>query len=622
MGVSWRGKWDLRPTSAVLVLAGVWPLGAYAQAPYIPLSLGYAAAFAVGFAMLYQWRAQRKRRPPFEYWWPPAAMVLLAALLRLHDGLDLSLFVAYALFFLGPIVLVQSRADAALACAALAFGSAISALASVAAQAGVLLPTAIDIDRMMAFAGPEVPRQGILLLFHALLAGLFAASHPQLAAGIRKAALAASIITGSWLLIMFTPMLPALAMPANLGALLAESPAIGLIAVLALWLVARVAARSALRPANENAPPSKLAPALIGTGTSGLVLWGAMPDPGVALFIGLIAAHDAPWSTNEPARAPARIWVPILACIAIQLAGVLPLTAGDPRNHAARCASLLAKENWRELDRRLDFLLGRYPAQPAYSLLRARALAAQGWPEAASQVYCSTIYPEDNPARYGISFSVHRQALMDALRDQASRLPVGSRGLFFERALVHAGELNNALRFLALQSTGGATAPVGQSDTSLVAAQEALALLLGDAHLLDSIAEQVGGEAPALLSGSGVEILSLPEGIPEVGGAVLVRAVAGPQDIVVDLWPVLDPSKQLTGNIRFSKPLASPDEMRDLAWNGWAVGGSGRWEVQLSIPSTILEEISLPELVALRIGSANSQRSAQVKTAAIVLYIP
>lgn len=613
-----NGGNESRATAAVLFLAALWPLGVYTQLPWLPFQLNHLAVLAVGLYALARWRAHRKLRPPFEYWWPPVVALLVAATPIARSGAGFGLVGLHALFFLGPIVLVQGRQSAALACLALAGGGALVAVLSAAAQLGIQPPTAIAIEQGIALAGPADLRHGALLVFHAVLAGIFASFHPELSINARRVSAIASALSGIWLATLVSPAVASLARPAQLGALLVENPAGGLIALLALWLAARVAARASLRAPSASAPPRGLAPVLILLGAGACVCWGAAPGPGALLLLGFLAAHEAPWVGGDRVNIPVRLWAPVVACVTVQVLGVIPFAPADPRNQAARSEAFLTRADWPRLDGTLDFLLARHPGDPAYTMLRARSLASQGWPEAAAAAFCSTTYPEDDLARYGVSFSAHRRALLDSLRDQASGLSGGDRGLFFERALVHAGEVDNALRFLALQD--GDLFQKAPADGEVSA--RALALLLGDPGLAQRLAAGGDGDPAALLSSIGVHVGGLPADFPQGAGPLLLRAVAGPQGVAIDAWPGLEPARHISSWTEFAGP--APETLRGgpLAWSGWTGGAGGAWELPLLLPPHPVATVLVGGGGLIGAESSLPISPPQSGSAALALYIP
>ena len=594
------------------MLAALWPLGVYTQIPLTPVLLSHVAVIALGVAALARHRANRKHRPPFEYWWPAAAGLIALAVSPAGAGVGFAGGILYAVFFLGALVLVQGRGAAAQACLVLACSGAAAAVLNGAAQAGIRAPSAIDIAFGIATIGPGDLRQGALLLFHACLAGIFASLHPQLPFRARCAAATASVIAAIWLALAILPEALALATPQASWTHLATSPAHGTAALMALWLVARVAARGWLRPPGAGMPARGLAPALTLTGAAACILWGAPPDPAALLLLGILAAHDNPWATGEDARAPRLLVGVACACVAIQVLAVLPLAPSDPRNQAARAARLLEAGAWPEMEGTLDFMLARHPGHPAYSLLHARALAAQGWPEAAAAAYRATEYPEDGDGSHGINFATHRRALLDSLRDQASRLPLGERGIFFEQALVHSGDPDNALRFLALQEA----TPGADVDVPPAAAARALALLLGDPALATRLESESPGTLLVYLAGGGIQVAPLPGG----AAPVLLYAVAGPDGVSLALWPTLESDQPETHTLPFAAPGGAGAV--SLRWSPPVPSGDGMWEVRLQLPPHTLATLSLDASGGIVVHPAARIPAPEGGSAAAALFIP
>lgn len=594
-----------------VLLAGLWPLGVYTQVPFTPVWLSHAAGVALAAAAAFRWRATRASRPPFELWWPCAALavVVVLAMRSPEAGAGPGLLV-HAAFFLAAGMLAPGRGTVALACLAFGVAGAGSAMLHAAAQAGWLPPTAIALEPGLGLSGPGSVSGGMLLVFHAFLAALFAAAHPGLRAWQRYLAAGAAAVSCAWLGFLL-PHLPVLASPETFRQFLL-SPGLDAAALLiTLWLVARVAARGLCRPARTGMPARFLAPGLITAGAAGCLVWGAAPDPSAALLLGLIAAHEAPWATDE-AVGPSRalLW-PALACVAVQVAGVLPLAAGDPRNQAARAEALLKAEQWAALDGSLAFLRARAPGRPDYALLHARSLAAQGWPAAAAAVYCAADYP-DGAAGGGFAYGVHRRALLDTLRDHASRRAPGERGLFFEQALIHDGEVDNALEFLALDSP---VPPEGyEYDREVLA--PALAALLGDPGLASRLAAEDARTLMGYFAGAGIRIAFAPPGFPEGRAPLMLDAAPGPGFLRILVWPDAAGAPATTRTLAYAGAAAGGP----AAWGEWDPG-RGAWTLALHAPPHTLASVVLRtagEIGVVPGGGPGPSRGP----AATVLYVP
>ncbi|MBX3179502.1 MAG: hypothetical protein KF886_19270 [Candidatus Hydrogenedentes bacterium] len=558
-----------------MLVAALWPLGAYTGIPYTPISTRFLAAAALLAFALHAWRVRRMQRPPFEYWW-----VAVAALCLLPGGAGApSLWCP--VFFLAPVILLHERRAAQGALLALSVSGGAAALLHAAAQAGWQPPAGIHAEASLAIAGTPDVAASVLMVFHAALAGVFVACVPTLATAWRILAAVAALISVCWLLVMHTPVL-ALARPGAAWSEAAGSPRGALLLLLALWLAARVAARSLLRAGDTDMPPRGVASALVLAGAVAAVFLGALPDPVSFLALGLIAAHDAPWARGGAFTAPRGLLAAAIACAVIQVLGIAPPGRQDPRNQAARAEELLQAAAWETLDARLDFLLARYPGDPAYSVLRARSLAAQGWFEAAAATFAASARPAE--ARGPINLDAHVQALIDTLRDQASRLPHGQRGLFFERALVHAGEADNAVRFLALDSreAEGDLAPAADL-------ARAIAVLIGDPALAPQL-EAAG--APALLgycAAAGLPVRRLPEGFPESAAPLILRASAWPDGVTLEVWG--GPDAAILAERRIPLRAGASGGAGGLDWDRWVERRPGGWMIELDTPLLALAEI-------------------------------
>ena len=201
---------------------------------------------------------------------------------------------------------------------------------------------------------------------------------PTLATAWRILAAVAALISVCWLLVMHTPVL-VLARPGAAWSEAAGSPRGALLLLLALWLAARVAARSLLRASETDMPPRGVASALVLAGAVAAGFLGALPAPVSFLALGLIAAHDAPWARGGAFTAPRGLLAAAIACAVIQVLGIAPPGRQDPRNQAARAEELAPPgKHWPGSTSCLR-AIGRS------ACVRARSLAAQGWFEAAAR---------------------------------------------------------------------------------------------------------------------------------------------------------------------------------------------------------------------------------------------
>ena len=227
-----------------LVLAATWPLGVYTQIPLSGVLFSHLIALALAITAAVHWRTRRESRPPFEYWWPCALVVLIAVLgVLIGGGTRLLSLLPHCTFFLGAIILVPSRRAAAHAC--LAFSLACSAAAAVhwGAQAGLCPPTAFNRSVDLAVSGLATVQQSVVLSATGILAGVFAALHSGLGTLHRGAALAAAATIGAWFAGVVLPagsVRGAIEFPAHFR----NFPLDALIILLALWLAARVMART------------------------------------------------------------------------------------------------------------------------------------------------------------------------------------------------------------------------------------------------------------------------------------------------------------------------------------------------------------------------------------------
>lgn len=550
-----------------LLWAAAWPLGAYGQFPGTALSLRAAAGAALCLAAFIAARNDRSCRPAFEYWWIALVVLPAAAAAGFGGAPDQALrWLAGLTLFLSVTAIVRSRRLAADVLLVYALACAVGAFLNGLAQAGLIPPSGIDGEIQVAVAVAGTVPDALALLGTGALAAVFTLIRPGVGPWRRAAAGGALLAIAAWgaSLLPHGAILLGRWAPVNPHDLTRPEWAI-LLSL--LWGVARVMARSLLQ---ARSAATALLPVLAGVGILGHVLAAHAPSAGSLVLLGLVAAHDAPWA--EPGDAPTRIyrWPAVVAlCLLAQVLGIAPLRAQDPRNQVSRASRLLAQERWADVDAQMSFLLARHPGAPEYALIRAQSMLAQGYPAAAVGQFCEAAYSETAPA----STLARTQTFLDDLRDLASARDGASRGLLFERALVHSGQVDSALDSLDFRLVPAPPAYTGDREPLALA----LAQLLGDPRLVPQLDRWNGAQLHALLAESGVGVEKAPDG--SIAGLPFIAvAVRRPDGLEVDLALGDGPWARNvipdTGGVEDGNGGA-------LAWQAREVQPDGLWPVAL-----------------------------------------
>lgn len=488
------------PEALLYPLAVFWPLGAYGWLPGVEISaLALLGALLIP-AALYGVLRHGKPPLPFELWWPAAALAFLAALPGAAASWE---WIGFAALFLGGLALIRS-AEQLERCLDLALGgAALLALLHLAAHAFPLLPAALDpASGARAAAHASTLREAAALVscaglgwgltfwplrpgarfqrsLHALLALLLSAAAasalgPVIAHGIEPRP------AGAWLSLELAPSL------------------------LAGWLVARIAAKLWFAPHESAArmrPPLLL---FLAASAALPALLGAAPPAAIAIPLALAAraglrfeGGTAPWGATAALLA---------ACVVVALNLVaLPLErAADPRNIKHRARTLFeagshdALADWSRA-------LGEQAPNARAALWEARSQLATGAHAAAADAFAQAKRLDASPPRTWPSVPgltpAESAAFLDRLRDAVSALPPESRGLSYERALVAAGQREQALAALRFRVAGANEA--GDFD-GREAMAGAIARALGDPGLAGEFAAWPAGALRELARQTGI----------------------------------------------------------------------------------------------------------------------
>ena len=504
---------------ALFLAAFSWPWDVYQILPvlFVPVS-GLAVLALVAWCVCDGLR-ERRFRGSFELTWPAVA-VMAAAIYGLITGEAWPAwkFLGCAACFAAVLHTVRSR-ETAVQClwlTALAGGGA--AALSLLSRAGVLFPTAFS------------PQTGATLAFASSLEG-----------GALVLALCATV---SWTLALSKHVVPWIRRNAALSGLLAVL-ALGLLGLRVVthpelwrppgwtgmppgawvaaagvfWLVARIAAKAVVARM-EDAPGMHAGLLVVlAAGVALSLLWQQGPVLGYGILLGLIAGYVSDWRESQPVRrVPAILKPPVLGVVLLNLLIIFPDNPYDPRNYEYRAARSLESRQFETLERELAFIDRIAPAERRTHLWRARLRLEREDPAGAA-IALRRALGESRPRILPPPTPTEVKTFLSRMRDYCSALPEAVRGLAYERALVAAGEPENALALLRLRGQEGKGAV--QDKRALVAA---LATLMGDMALAETLMTWEGKELLGVFETLGARVDRVPEDFQAVYLLPLVLA--------------------------------------------------------------------------------------------------
>lgn len=515
-----------RPALYTFCLAA--PLQVYSLLPFVFVPVFGLAAALLAVLCLASLPRAGKLHVPFEFNWPLAALLAAGVWGWMAGYAGLAVCAAIP-FVYWPVYHFARARDTVYRCLWLAAlsGGAAGAI-SVAAQAGLLFPTAFSpaTGARWAFAW-SVP-QGVVLLAACAGAGLAVALTPGNRA-MRASALGAAVLCFAALAGAAIEALPQAGQWH--GPSVPDTWPARLAAGLALWLVARTLAKLVLSHI-EDAPGLQLPLAMLVAVCT--LVWLAFPGQPPFALAGLLALAG---SYAQPSEVPyrsspiPRLLAPLLAVlVAINLTVVFPQNPLDTRNYARAARQMIHSGRPAAAAARLLFITTLRPGeQRAYFWLAQTRLAA-GDPEGAATAFADMLRagggqilppPTDEEA----------DTFLAQLRDYCAMLPQGRRGLAYERALLVRGETENALTVLRSRARA-ATQPV--SGIAAAPLARGLAGILGNHRLASELSKWPAGELLGLYTSFGALLSTAPPGFPLPGELPLVlTARTGPRTLVI-----------------------------------------------------------------------------------------
>ena len=566
------------PHCGLLLYSALWPWGLLGPLPGL-LILCLLASSIISVVR------ERKLLVPFELLWPPFLLAVGTAWSGCSLELTAYTWVALA-FFVGTTHLTPGPAQARLCLQASAFSGACVAAFSIAAHlfpSAMVIPMGYSVATGMTMtAASDIPTGAWTLSLCLLLALLEIKSsntrRQRVLWGLAGMLLA---ITLSRTVVQALPHLDSWRPPMRLS----MAPPAFLTLLVALWLVARVAAK--LHVAREEFSRSAVATPLSMLAVSVLfLLLAPMPlRPHHTFLLGLCAAYATP---RQDEIRQTKI-TPMVAAVAAALIWVnlwpgFPRTYPyDPRNYERAAQKELAMGRYDALSARMDYVERLAPEERRTHFWRAKAaLDQKQYRQAAAELTASiepltgqewTLLPPPKPSKV--------DQITAELRDVFSSLKRPPPHLGYERLLVARGETRGALKLLDIRRNHLRPATDNSDPEELLPAPEALraglAFLLGDPGLSSQFENWSAADLLAVLRNCGGQVAQAPKKFPRDRLPLVLAAYTGARDTRIYAHCDTQPATLLA---RPSHP--APTKENTLAWNALGQSSPGTWLFELT----------------------------------------
>ncbi|MCF6287120.1 MAG: hypothetical protein L3K26_18330 [Candidatus Hydrogenedentes bacterium] len=612
-----RGKSiDRIASTAPLALALVLPMGAFALVPLLNLSLITILLLLMAGLTLRVWHHERLQRPPFEYWWPIALLLPASAVALLRDEGPFSIYLLQSILaFLGALALASNGTVACRAITVFGAATGVNALMHWGTEFSWLPPTVIFAPANVLLAGPTTLSSGIMLTLGGILANVVVLIHPRFSPRQRRITVIPLLALSSFIFFLFLPCAQAV-LSTWIPCAFHRLPTLSLFLMLiALWIPARIAARSLLCAVHQKEARLAVIPAAIGSLVIIHLVAGAAPPIAAVFLLGLVAALDAPWTEHRPSPLSFPTWAFPVLCIILQVLGLFPLSSADLRNQSARGERLLESAQWNELNGMLTCLLDRQPGHPDYNLLQARALLAQGWPAASVEAYRAINLPKTTIAP---PFqSRNRRAFLDDLRDTTSAQAHGHAHFLFEQALAHDNEVDQVRNLLQIRR-GRAKALEGAA-TDVETLKRGLATLLGAPALTLQSEDWDARALLGILSDAGIDVVKLPGDFVKNIGPILLNARLGPDGLYIET-AFLNTGRREAFHQYLAPPATLRIDVPKLAWGSFGRTLEGPWEIELFAADIPVATLRIDRVVTMAFYTEMAPANAELTVA--TLYVP
>lgn len=486
-----------------------WPWCVYEMLPGTSLTWSAVCLAGITLHAITTLPHYGKLRVPWELIWP---VVAAAALVTWLAPASLPAVLLGAAGFWAMIHLYGDGRVWCQGAMLLACGAAIATVVHATHGLLGLPPTVILPGFSLELAFPHSVTEALFVWTGSALLGAGVVVHPAAGRWQRIVAMVATLIVLAGLF-MATPDLLHLARGTTLTTW-SELPAAAMVArLLIVWLLARVAGKALVRAWTDKTAAAVLAGIAPIAGAL-MVLCGAhVTGVGLALPLALMARAGMrvkdrlpKLSLQERIAATATVLL-LLAMFSYNTLYVSPGNGADPRNYAARAERAEASGDLATVKPLLKAVIARNPGEARAALWLGRVALATGHPDHAAE-YVAEMTQRSEGTILPPPTDREVEDFLTELRDGIS-LSEEISGLAYERALVAAGDPEDALALLRLRKPH----PLGIAIDKAVLVT-LLTNLLGSEKMEESLerfsAEQLAGVVVAI----GADIRRAPEGFP------------------------------------------------------------------------------------------------------------
>lgn len=559
-----RAGTPLRVLLALYALAWPWDVYQYVRPLGITATTG-AAMVLGGFAVAGAVR-RSKLGVPFELAWPPALMLVLLAAAAFRNEMDAVVLVRWAgalALFLSVVHLAPSPAASRDLLMLSVFSAAIAAAVAVAARAVPslgIMPTAYSLETGAVLYGPRDVTGGLWMMAFSTVGLAWTISDKTEQKTCRAAAAAALVCVagaavgaGTKALTGFAASLSPGPFPVSLAATAAG--------VIAVWLVARVAAKLYIAWEDSAERPLRLWLAVVCV-TASFLMITPMPVRAHHGFLLGLAAAAARMPRGEWGKM--RLWIlaPVMVLIVFSnLYHVDPANPDDPRNYEAAVARDLSERALDRLERRLDYFEQVAPDDRRLHLWRAKSALVRG-DVAFAAAHLAAARVSDPSGRRRELLPPPRgeecEPVMIGLRDAVSSGASPEDLLACARLLVATGEPDSALNMLSMRDLG---ALENVDDVPVAALAQSAAFSLGDPALSEALHERGERMLRGILHAAGARVQTLPKGYPQDRLPAIVAAWTDVDGVHMFVWAAGESrTAHRSSRIR-------PDTGDELAWS-------------------------------------------------------